>query len=95
MAASVTGMPAWAAVARISICRSACSPKRSWNPWMPSGRNDHDSVSRDPPSTGSMVKPHRTHPSLTTQANSRSGSAATTRLLVSHVRLPSSLRPVK
>ena len=53
---------------------------------MPAGRNSHDSVSRVPPSSGSNVYPQRTQPLLTSHANSRPGSAATTWQRVSHVR---------
>ena len=44
--------------------------------------------------SGSNVYPQRTQPLLTSHANSRPGSAATTRQRVSHVRSGSSLRPV-
>jgi hypothetical protein len=74
---------------------------------MPLGRNFHDWVSRvlglaapvasllpAEPSAGSSANPQRTQPSLTSQANSRPGSAATTWLRVSHVRSAFWLRPV-
>src|SRR4051812_42870570 len=76
------------------MCASAFSPHRSWKPAMPADKNSQCSVSRVPPSAGSKVNPQRTQPLLTSHANSRPGSATTTRLRVSQVRSGSSLRPV-